>query len=64
MSGRPGGGAMNVFDRAMKRQQKKWAASLHDTDKYDYLRAEVMMREKIDIWLIMHGTIWYYVNFN
>lgn len=40
LSGRPGG-AMNVFDRAMKRQQKKWAASLQDSDKYDYLRAEV-----------------------
>ncbi|XP_062396734.1 arginine-hydroxylase NDUFAF5, mitochondrial [Sardina pilchardus] len=43
LSGRPGG-AMNVFDRAMKRQQKKWAASLQDGDKYDYLRAEAGLR--------------------
>lgn len=35
---------MNVFDRAMKRQQKKWAASLQDSDKYDYLRAEIGLR--------------------
>jgi len=35
------GGAMNVFDRNMKRKQKKWASSLLDSDKYDYLRDEV-----------------------
>lgn len=35
------GGAMNVFDRSMKRKQKKWAASLLDSDKYDYLKNEV-----------------------
>ena len=42
LSGRPGG-AMNVFDRTMKRKQKKWAASLQDGDQYDYLRAEVTL---------------------
>lgn len=36
-----GRGAMNVFDRTMKRKQKEWAASLQDSDKYDYLRDEV-----------------------
>ncbi|XP_010887549.2 arginine-hydroxylase NDUFAF5, mitochondrial isoform X1 [Esox lucius] len=41
-SGRAGG-TMNVFDRTMKRRQKKWAAS-QDTDKYDYLRDEVGSR--------------------
>ncbi|XP_053532277.1 arginine-hydroxylase NDUFAF5, mitochondrial isoform X2 [Ictalurus punctatus] len=40
MSSRPGG-AMNVFNRNMKRKQKKWAATLPDSDKYDYLRDEV-----------------------
>ncbi len=35
------GGAMNVFDRSMKRRQKQWASSLLDSDKYDYLRDEV-----------------------
>ncbi len=34
-------GAMNVFDRSMKRRQKQWASSLPDSDKYDYLRDEV-----------------------
>ncbi|XP_030634803.1 arginine-hydroxylase NDUFAF5, mitochondrial [Chanos chanos] len=43
LSGRPGG-AMNVFDRTMKRQQKKWAFSLEDNNKYDYLRDEVGSR--------------------
>ncbi|KAJ8002182.1 hypothetical protein DPEC_G00177170 [Dallia pectoralis] len=37
------GCTMNVFDRTMKRRQKKWAAS-QDTDKYDYLRDEVGSR--------------------
>ncbi|XP_056136339.1 arginine-hydroxylase NDUFAF5, mitochondrial [Lampris incognitus] len=41
MSGR---GAMNIFDRTMKRKQKKWAASLQDSSKYDYLRDEVGSR--------------------
>lgn len=35
---------MNVFDRSMKRKQKKWAASLPDSDKYDYLNNEVGSR--------------------
>lgn len=35
------GTTMNIFDRTMKRKQKKWAASLQDADKYDYLRNEV-----------------------
>nr|ADO27929.1 mitochondrial probable methyltransferase c20orf7-like protein [Ictalurus furcatus] len=43
MSSRPGG-AMNVFNRNMKRKQKKWAATLPDSDKYDYLRDEVGSR--------------------
>uniref|UniRef100_A0A8C7GRK7 Arginine-hydroxylase NDUFAF5, mitochondrial n=1 Tax=Oncorhynchus kisutch TaxID=8019 RepID=A0A8C7GRK7_ONCKI len=43
LSGRAGG-TMNVFDRTMKRRQKKWAASLQDSDKYDYLRDEVGSR--------------------
>ncbi|KAM9454634.1 arginine-hydroxylase NDUFAF5, mitochondrial isoform 2-T2 [Clarias gariepinus] len=43
ISSRPGG-AMNVFDRNMKRKQKKWAASLQDSEKYDYLRDEVGSR--------------------
>ncbi len=34
-------GAMNVFDRSMKRRQKQWTSSLPDSDKYDYLRDEV-----------------------
>ncbi|XP_067297027.1 arginine-hydroxylase NDUFAF5, mitochondrial [Pseudorasbora parva] len=38
------GGAMNVFDRSMKRKQKEWASSLLDSDKYDYLRDEVGSR--------------------
>ncbi|XP_059410646.1 arginine-hydroxylase NDUFAF5, mitochondrial [Carassius carassius] len=38
------GGAMNVFDRSMKRSQKQWASSLLDSDKYDYLRDEVGSR--------------------
>uniref|UniRef100_A0A671RQM6 Arginine-hydroxylase NDUFAF5, mitochondrial n=1 Tax=Sinocyclocheilus anshuiensis TaxID=1608454 RepID=A0A671RQM6_9TELE len=39
------GGAMNVFDRSMKRRQKQWASSLLDnSDKYDYLRDEVGSR--------------------
>ncbi|KAJ8365932.1 hypothetical protein SKAU_G00147630 [Synaphobranchus kaupii] len=38
------GGAMNVFDRTMKRKQKNWASLLQDTDKYDYLRDEVGSR--------------------
>uniref|UniRef100_A0AAY4ALS9 Uncharacterized protein n=1 Tax=Denticeps clupeoides TaxID=299321 RepID=A0AAY4ALS9_9TELE len=40
----PPGGSMNVFDRTMKRNQKRWAASLQEHDKYDYLRAEVGRR--------------------
>ncbi|TSK18051.1 Arginine-hydroxylase NDUFAF5, mitochondrial [Bagarius yarrelli] len=43
MSNRPGG-AMNVFDRNMKRKQKQWAATLPDSQKYDYLRDEVGSR--------------------
>ncbi|XP_048864253.1 arginine-hydroxylase NDUFAF5, mitochondrial isoform X1 [Brienomyrus brachyistius] len=38
------GGAMNVFDRNMKRRQKQWAASLEDPDKYEYLKNEVGSR--------------------
>ncbi|XP_046900169.1 arginine-hydroxylase NDUFAF5, mitochondrial [Hypomesus transpacificus] len=38
------GTTMNIFDRTMKRKQKKWAASLQDADKYDYLRNEVGSR--------------------
>ena len=34
---------MNVFDRNMKRRQKKWASSLQDNTKYDYLRDEVRL---------------------
>lgn len=36
-----GPGAMNVFNRAMKRRQKNWAAALEDGQQYDYLRDEV-----------------------
>ncbi|KAL1006134.1 hypothetical protein UPYG_G00068240 [Umbra pygmaea] len=43
LSGRAGG-TMNVFDRTMKRRQKKWAASQEDSKKYDYLRDEVGSR--------------------
>ncbi|KAF4075390.1 hypothetical protein AMELA_G00233920 [Ameiurus melas] len=43
MASRPGG-AMNVFNRNMKRKQKKWAATLPDSDQYDYLRDEVGSR--------------------
>lgn len=35
---------MNIFDRTMKRKQKKWAALQQDSDKYDYLRDEVGSR--------------------
>ncbi|XP_072513282.1 arginine-hydroxylase NDUFAF5, mitochondrial isoform X1 [Salminus brasiliensis] len=38
------GGMMNVFDRNMKKRQKKWASSLQDSHKYDYLRDEVGSR--------------------
>uniref|UniRef100_A0A3B4CCE7 Arginine-hydroxylase NDUFAF5, mitochondrial n=1 Tax=Pygocentrus nattereri TaxID=42514 RepID=A0A3B4CCE7_PYGNA len=38
------GGTMNVFDRNMKRRQKKWASSLQEHNKYDYLRDEVGSR--------------------
>ncbi|KAL7845458.1 hypothetical protein AOLI_G00236500 [Acnodon oligacanthus] len=38
------GGMMNVFDRNMKRRQKKWASSLQEHNKYDYLRDEVGSR--------------------
>ncbi|KAG9339050.1 hypothetical protein JZ751_024245 [Albula glossodonta] len=38
------GGAMNVFDRSMKRKQKKWAALRQDTNKYEYLKEEVGSR--------------------
>ncbi|KAM7008875.1 arginine-hydroxylase NDUFAF5, mitochondrial [Tautogolabrus adspersus] len=41
MSGR---GAMNVFNREMKKRQKNWAASLQDGHHYDYLRDEVGSR--------------------
>ncbi|XP_071385109.1 arginine-hydroxylase NDUFAF5, mitochondrial [Centroberyx affinis] len=37
-------GAMNVFNREMKRRQRRWAASLQDSHKYDYLRDEVGSR--------------------
>lgn len=37
LSGRAGG-TINVFDTTMKRSQKKWAASIQDSDKYDYLK--------------------------
>uniref|UniRef100_A0A3B3QUP7 NADH:ubiquinone oxidoreductase complex assembly factor 5 n=1 Tax=Paramormyrops kingsleyae TaxID=1676925 RepID=A0A3B3QUP7_9TELE len=43
-TGSPIGGAMNVFDRNMKRKQKQWAASLEDPDKYEYLKNEVGSR--------------------
>ncbi|XP_058236402.1 arginine-hydroxylase NDUFAF5, mitochondrial [Hemibagrus wyckioides] len=43
MSGRAGG-VISVFDRNMKRKQKTWAATLPDSDKYDYLRDEVGSR--------------------
>lgn len=39
--GRSGPGTVSVFDRAMKRRQKNWAASLEDAHNYDYLRDEV-----------------------
>ncbi|TNN61486.1 NADH dehydrogenase [ubiquinone] 1 alpha subcomplex assembly factor 5 [Liparis tanakae] len=38
------GGAVNVFDRQMKKRQKNWSASLRDGHKYDYLRDEVGSR--------------------
>uniref|UniRef100_H3BAF0 Arginine-hydroxylase NDUFAF5, mitochondrial n=1 Tax=Latimeria chalumnae TaxID=7897 RepID=H3BAF0_LATCH len=38
------GNSMNVFDRKMKRRQKNWAASLEDSDKFQYLREEVCGR--------------------
>ncbi|XP_024241062.1 arginine-hydroxylase NDUFAF5, mitochondrial-like [Oncorhynchus tshawytscha] len=34
----------NVFDTTMKRSQKKWAASIQDSDKYDYLKRWVGSR--------------------
>ncbi|KAF7659025.1 hypothetical protein LDENG_00003620 [Lucifuga dentata] len=37
-------GSMNVFDRAMKKRQKNWAASLQNSHQYDYLRDEVGSR--------------------
>ncbi|XP_041839272.1 arginine-hydroxylase NDUFAF5, mitochondrial [Melanotaenia boesemani] len=39
-----GRGTMNVFNRAMKKRQKNWAASLQDGHHYDYLRDEVGSR--------------------
>uniref|UniRef100_A0A8C4ZMR3 Arginine-hydroxylase NDUFAF5, mitochondrial n=1 Tax=Gadus morhua TaxID=8049 RepID=A0A8C4ZMR3_GADMO len=39
---RSGGAGMNVFDREMKRRQRKWAASLQGSQQFDYLRDEVM----------------------
>uniref|UniRef100_UPI0037E9ABD6 arginine-hydroxylase NDUFAF5, mitochondrial n=1 Tax=Semicossyphus pulcher TaxID=241346 RepID=UPI0037E9ABD6 len=39
-----GRGAMNVFNREMKKRQKNWAASLQDGHHYDYLRNEVGSR--------------------
>lgn len=39
--GLSGRGGMNVFNREMKKRQKKWAASLQDSQQYDYLREEV-----------------------
>ncbi|KAA0722011.1 Arginine-hydroxylase NDUFAF5, mitochondrial [Triplophysa tibetana] len=39
------GGAMNVFDRSMKRKQKKWSSALPDSDKYDYLKNERKKKE-------------------
>ncbi|XP_029950638.1 arginine-hydroxylase NDUFAF5, mitochondrial-like [Salarias fasciatus] len=36
--------SMNVFNRAMKRRQKDWAASLQERHQYDYLREEVGAR--------------------
>ncbi|XP_034456945.1 arginine-hydroxylase NDUFAF5, mitochondrial [Hippoglossus hippoglossus] len=36
-----GRGSMNVFDREMKRRQRRWAGSLQDTHLFDYLRDEV-----------------------
>ncbi|XP_034045204.1 arginine-hydroxylase NDUFAF5, mitochondrial isoform X2 [Thalassophryne amazonica] len=37
-------GTLNVFDRMMKKRQKNWAASLPDSQQYDYLRDEVGSR--------------------
>ncbi|CAJ1052800.1 arginine-hydroxylase NDUFAF5%2C mitochondrial-like [Xyrichtys novacula] len=39
-----GRGAMNVFNREMKKKQKNWAASLQDGHQFDYLRDEVGSR--------------------
>ena len=39
---RSGPAAMSVFDREMKRRQRKWAASLQGGQQYDYLRDEVL----------------------
>ncbi|XP_019967277.2 arginine-hydroxylase NDUFAF5, mitochondrial [Paralichthys olivaceus] len=36
-----GRGSMNVFDREMKRRQRRWAGSLQDTHLFHYLRDEV-----------------------
>ncbi|XP_060945280.1 arginine-hydroxylase NDUFAF5, mitochondrial [Limanda limanda] len=36
-----GSGSMNVFDREMKRKQRRWAGSLQDSQLFDYLRDEV-----------------------
>ncbi|XP_057699612.1 arginine-hydroxylase NDUFAF5, mitochondrial isoform X1 [Corythoichthys intestinalis] len=44
MSRSGGGGTPNVFDRNMKKKQKEWAGSGHETRKYDYLREEVGSR--------------------
>ncbi|KAL4641389.1 NADH dehydrogenase ubiquinone 1 alpha subcomplex assembly factor 5 isoform X1 [Arapaima gigas] len=35
------GGSMNVFDRTMKRRQKRWATAQRDGQQYEYLRDEV-----------------------
>ncbi len=49
------GGAMNVFDRSMKRRQKQWASSLLDSDKYDYLRDEVRRFITVMVRLFLAG---------
>ncbi|CAL8334151.1 unnamed protein product [Lota lota] len=41
---RSGGAGVNVFDREMKRRQRQWAASLQESQHFDYLRDEVGSR--------------------
>ena len=63
---RSGGTGMNVFDREMKRRQRKWAASLQGSQQFDYLRDEVMTSISPQVqWISWHETNispWPYIN--